>query len=155
VVTPHHLVLATALISNYANRPEFENENSFAGQIYHSNKHKSASQTPDIGSKKVVVIGAGTSAFDIAQDFVNCGSKDVTLIQRSPLFVVSLEAQEKVVLPAWKMMPMDDADLVSNSMPVPIALTMMVGATQAMAQHDAPLLSGLEKAGLSIKRGED
>jgi hypothetical protein len=52
-------------------------------------------------------------------------------------------------------MPTPDADLVGSSFPVPIALTLLVGATQMMAQHDAELLSGLEKAGLAVKRGED
>jgi cation diffusion facilitator CzcD-associated flavoprotein CzcO len=106
-------------------------------------------------AKKVAIIGAGTSAFDIAQDFVNYGAEDVTIIQRSPLFVFSLEAQDKFVLAGWKMMPMNDADLAGGSFPLPIALTLLVGATQAMAQHDAELLSGLEKAGLAVKRGED
>jgi cation diffusion facilitator CzcD-associated flavoprotein CzcO len=155
VVTPHHVVLATGLISSEPLRPEFENESSFAGQIYHSGSHKSASLVPDLSAKKIVVIGAGTSAFDVAQDFVKSGAKDVTMIQRSPLFVVSPEANDNFVLAGWKMMPLDDADLAGNSFPLPIALTLIVGATQAMAQYDAELLSGMEKAGLAVKRGED
>lgn len=155
VVTSRHLVLATGLISNDPLHPEFENESSFTGQIYHSITHKSASLIPDLGTKKVAIIGAGTSAFDIAQDFVNCGAKEVTIIQRSPMFILSLEAQDKFVLAGWHMMPMNDADLAGSSFPLPIALTLLVGATQMMAQHDAKLLSGLEKAGLSVKRGED
>lgn len=155
VVTCHHLVLATALISDEPDRPDFENESSFTGQIYHSVSHKSASLIPDLGSKEVAIIGAGVSAFDIAQDFVNSGVKKVTIIQRSPLFVFSLEAQEKFVLAGWKMMPIDDADLAGNSLPFPIALTLVLGATHMMAQHDADLLSGMEKAGLAVKRGED
>lgn len=155
VVTSRHVVLATGLISNDPLLPEFENQSSFTGQIYHSIAHKSASLIPDLGTKKAVIIGAGTSAFDIAQDFVNCGVKEVTIIQRSPMFILSLEAQDKFVLAGWHMMPMNDADLAGGSFPLPIALTLLVGATQMMAHHDAKLLSGLEKAGLSIKRGED
>ena len=155
VLTTHHVVLATGLISNEPLRPEFENESSFTGQVYHSINHKSANLIPDLGDKKVAIIGAGTSAFDIAQDFTTHGAKEVTLIQRSPLFVVSLEAQENFVLPGWKMMPMKDADLAGSSFPLPIALTLIVGATQAMAQQDKELLAGLEKAGLAVKRGED
>lgn len=155
VVTSRHLVLATGLIGSDPLHPEFENKSSFAGQIYHSMTHKSASLIPDIGAKKVAIIGAGTSAFDIAQDFVNCGAKEVTIIQRSPMFISSLEAQDKFVFAGWQTMPINDADLAGSSFPPPIALTLLVGATQMMAQHDAKLLSGLEKAGLSVKRGED
>ncbi|KFY89265.1 hypothetical protein V498_06476 [Pseudogymnoascus sp. VKM F-4517 (FW-2822)] len=155
VVTSRHLVLATGLIGRDPLHPEFENESSFTGQIYHSLSHKSASLVPDLGAKRVAIIGAGTSAFDIAQDFVNCGAKEVTIIQRSPVFVLSLEAQDKFVFAGWNMMPTNDADLAGNSFPLPVALTLHVGVTQMMAQHDARLLSGLEKAGLSVKRGED
>lgn len=155
IITPHHLVLATGLFSTTPTYPEFENENSFAGQIYHSVNHKSADLFPDLGEKKVVVIGASTSAHDIAQDFVSCGAKNVTMIQRSPLFVVSAEALDKFLLASWQQMPIKDADLVGTSVPFPIALTLGLGATHMMAQHDAELLSRVEKAGLAIKRGED
>ena len=150
-----HVVLATGLISDTPVRPEFENESSFAGQIYHSSSHESASLIPDLDAKKVVIIGAGTSGHDIAQDFVKCGAKAVTMIQRGPLFVLSQEAQDKFVLAGWQLMPTKDADLVGGSFPFPIALTLIVGATQMMAQHDAELLSAMEKAGMAIKRGED
>jgi hypothetical protein len=117
--------------------------------------HKSARLIPDVSAKKVAIIGAGTSAFDVAQDFVNYGAKEVTIIQKSLMFVLTTEAQDKFVLAAWQMMPSNDADLAGSSFPLPIALTLIVGATQAMVQHDMRLLSGLEKAGLAVKRGED
>lgn len=155
VVTVRHVVLATGLFSSEPLRPDFENESDFAGEIYHSIDHRSARQIPNLSEKKVAIIGAGTSAFDIAQDFVNCGVKEVTIIQRSPMFVLSLAAQDRFVLAGWQMMPTKDADLVGNSFPLPIALKLIVGATQAMAKFDAELLSGLENAGLAVKRGED
>ncbi|TVY94431.1 putative indole-3-pyruvate monooxygenase [Lachnellula willkommii] len=155
VVTPRHVVLATGLFSDTPVRPEFENEGSFNGQIYHSSSHQSASQIPNLEGKKIVIVGAGTSAHDIAQDFVTCGAKTVAMIQRSPQFVLSTEAQDNFVFAGWKMMPTRDADLVGTSFPQAIALTLIVGATQMMAQHDAALLAEMEKAGMAIKRGED
>jgi cation diffusion facilitator CzcD-associated flavoprotein CzcO len=62
-----------------------------------------------------VIIGPGTSGHDIAQDFVNCGAKAVTMIQRGPLFVLSQEAQDKFVLAGWQLMPTKNADLVGGS----------------------------------------
>jgi cation diffusion facilitator CzcD-associated flavoprotein CzcO len=143
VVTSCHVVLATRLINDTPARPEFENESSFAGQI------------PDLNAKKVVMIGADTSGHDIAQDFVTCGAKAVTMVRRVPLFVLSQEAQDKFVLAGWQLMPTKDADLVGGSFPFLIAMTLIVGATQMMAQHDAELLSAMEKSGMAIKRGED
>ncbi|TVY46827.1 putative indole-3-pyruvate monooxygenase [Lachnellula occidentalis] len=155
VVTPHHVVLATGLLSDIPVRPEFENEGSFDGQIYHSSSHQSASQIPNLEGKKIVIIGSGTSAHDIAQDFVARGARAVTMIQRSPHFLISTESQDTFVLAGWKAMPTRDADLVGTSFPQAIALTLMLGGTKMMAQHDAALLSEMEKAGMAIKRGED
>jgi cation diffusion facilitator CzcD-associated flavoprotein CzcO len=155
VVTSCHVVLATRLINDTPARPEFENESSFAGQIYHTSSHEPASLIPDLNAKKVVMIGADTSGHDIAQDFVTCGAKAVTMVQRVPLFVLSQEAQDKFVLAGWQLMPTKDADLVGGSFPFPIAMTLIVGATQMMAQHDAELLSAMEKSGMAIKRRED
>lgn len=152
---PRHVILATGLLSDTPVRPSFDNENSFRGQIYHSSKHKSAALTPDIGQRRVVLIGSSSSAHDIAQDFVECGAKEVTMIQRSPMFVLSGEAQDKFIFTPWQMLRSEDADLVGGSFPLPIALTMITGATHLIAQHDKDMLRGLEEAGMALKRGED
>lgn len=71
------------------------------------------------------------------------------------MFVLSLEPQSNFVLAGWQRMPMNDADLAANSFPLPIALTLVVGATKMMAQYDAILLFPLDKAGLAVKKGKD
>ncbi|KAJ6105561.1 hypothetical protein N7512_009078 [Penicillium capsulatum] len=81
-IHPKHVVLATGLFSDLPIRPEFPGEDSFKGQIYHALAHKSAALAPDLQSKKVTVIGSGTGAHDVAQDFANNGAETVTMVQR-------------------------------------------------------------------------
>ncbi|OKL64381.1 hypothetical protein UA08_01104 [Talaromyces atroroseus] len=124
-----HLVLATGLVSKVPNCPEFFGQNTFQGQTYHSSSHKSAGEIPDVKDKKITILGCGTSAHDIALDFVNHGAKSVTMIQRHPIYVLSLDSLEKFQVPLWNTPGM-------------------------MAANDMEILKGLEKAGMAVKRGD-
>ncbi|CEL04210.1 hypothetical protein ASPCAL05341 [Aspergillus calidoustus] len=155
-ITAKHAVLASGLFSEgIPVRPTFADEDSFGGQIYHSTVHKSARLIPNVQSKKVTIIGAGTSAHDIAQDFVNHGAKSVTLVQRGEIYVASLAALEEVSLKVWDTpgVSTEDADLLGNSFPWPVVRTLSVGASQMMGAIDKELLDALEKAGVALKRG--
>ncbi|KAL4941392.1 hypothetical protein BDV06DRAFT_180956 [Aspergillus oleicola] len=156
VVTTKHLVLATGLLSDIPILPSFPGEDTFKGQIYHTSAHKSARLVPDVQNKKITIIGAGTSAHDVAQDFVNHGAKSVTMVQRSPIFVTSLTSLEQLQLKLWDTpgLSTEDADLLGNSLPTAVVRTLSVGASQMMAVLDKELLDGLEAAGLAVKRGE-
>jgi cation diffusion facilitator CzcD-associated flavoprotein CzcO len=155
-ITAKHVVLASGPFSEgIPVRPTFADEDSFEGEIYHTTAHKSARLIPDVQSKKVTIIGAGTSAHDIAQDFVNHGAKSVTLVQRGEIYVASLAALEDVSLKAWNTpgVSTEDADLLGNSFAWPVLRTLSVGASQMMGVIDKELLDGLEKAGMALKRG--
>lgn len=156
-LTPQHLVLATGVFSDEPILPRFQGQELFQGQMYHSTHHRSARQVADVHNKKVVVIGPGTSGHDIAQDFVNCGASEVSLVQRHPIFSLSAEAWETLQLGLWNMegLSTEDADLVGNSIPLAVARTMSVDLTKAMAEHDKGMLEGLEKAGLAVRTGND
>lgn len=86
LVNPKHVVLATGLFSDIPIRPTFQGEDSFKGDIYHSTSHKSAAQVPNVKDKNVTIVGCGTSAHDIAQDFVNHGAKSVAMVQRDTIW---------------------------------------------------------------------
>ncbi|KAL4968476.1 flavin-containing monooxygenase [Aspergillus stella-maris] len=155
-VTTKHLVLATGLLSDIPVLPSFSGEEDFKGEIYHSSAHKSASLVRDIQNKKVTIIGAGTSAHDVAQDFALHGAKCVTMVQRGPIFVTSLEALEQIQVKLWNTpgLSTEDADLLGNSFPTAVVRTLSIGASQIMAALDKEMLDGLERAGMAVKRGE-
>ena len=157
VFFPRHVVLATGTFSDQPVIPEFAGQELFKGQLYHSNKHQSGSQVTDLSNKRVVVIGAGTSAHDIAQDFVASGAKEVSMVQRHPIFSFSVEALETLQLALWNMpeLSTEDADLVGNSIPLAVIRTMSIDLTQAITQFDKDMVDGLRAAGLALRTGED
>ncbi|KAJ5223237.1 hypothetical protein N7468_007779 [Penicillium chermesinum] len=154
-IQPKHVVLATGLFSDTAVRPDFPDEDSFKGEIYHTSAHRSAALVPGIQSKKITIIGSGTSAHDIAKDFAHHGAKTVTMVQRNPIYVASLDSLETFQLALWNTpgVSTEDADLLGNSFPTPLVRTLGVGASQMMSANDKALLDGLENAGLAVKRG--
>lgn len=155
-ISPKHVVLATGLLSDIPIRPTFPDEAIFKGQVYHTLNHKSASLVPEVQSKKVTIIGSGTSAHDVALDFAEHGAKAVTMVQRGSIYVTTLDSAEKVQLPLWNIpgLSTEDADLLGNSLPTAVVRTLSVGASQMMAAKDKDMLDGLEKAGMALKRGE-
>lgn len=156
-INPKHVVLATGLLSDIPVRPTFPGEDSFKGQIYHTLAHKSAALVPDVRSKKITIIGSGTSAHDVAEDFANHGAETVTMVQRGPIYVASLDSVERMQLQLWNTpgLSTEDADLLGNSLPTAVVRTLSVGASQMMSANDKVMLDGLEKAGLAVKRGTE
>jgi cation diffusion facilitator CzcD-associated flavoprotein CzcO len=156
LIKPKHIVLATGLFSSLPNRPEIPGEGSFQGMVYHSSEHQSAAHIPDLKNKKVVMVGCGTSAHDIAQDFVNQGAQSVSMVQRHPIFVMSLDSVEKFQFPLWNTpgVSLNDADLLGNSFSIPLVRSMGIGMSQMMAANDSKMLDGLEKAGMALLKGE-
>ena len=151
------VVLASGMFSNKPLIPDIPQRSSFGGAVYHSAEHKSAAETADLANKIVVVVGAGTSGHDIAQDFVAHGAKGVAIVQRSRMVHVSTDSLEKFQLNLWSTPGVDteEADLLANSMPTILGLTLGSSMMQAMAANDKELLDGLEKAGVALGRGED
>ncbi|OAG39819.1 hypothetical protein AYO21_05884 [Fonsecaea monophora] len=153
---PRHLVLATGVFSCHPIEPEIPGRDLFKGEAYHAMHHKAARLTPDVGNKRVAIIGSGTSAHDIAQDFVNSGAKEVTMIQRNAIFSLSAKAIEDAYFSIWDTpgITTEEADIIANSFPVAVARTFNIGQTQMMQEHDKELLQGLEKAGLKVKHAK-
>jgi cation diffusion facilitator CzcD-associated flavoprotein CzcO len=83
---PRHLVMATGGQSE-ARIPDVPGLEEFRGAIIHSSKYV---QDLSNEGRRAVVVGAGVSGHDIAQDLYTTGAQ-VTLVQRSSTYVVSSE----------------------------------------------------------------
>ncbi|KIW28125.1 uncharacterized protein PV07_07807 [Cladophialophora immunda] len=153
---PRHLVLATGVFSRHPIEPEIPGRDSFKGETYHSMHHKAARLIPDLANKRIAIIGSGTSAHDIAQDFVNSGAKQVSIVQRNAIFSVSAKALEDAYLSFWNTpgVSTEEADIIANSFPTAVGRTLNIGQTQMMEEQDKELIEGLEKAGLKLKRAK-
>lgn len=155
--TGAHVVLATGIFPSIPIQPSFAGLDTFRGQAYHTAAHTSAAAIPDVSSKKVVIIGTGTSAHDIAQDFATHGAARVTMVQRGRIWAASSSTVEQFLLAPWNTPGVDtaEADLLATSMPLAIALTLGTGMAPLMVANDKTMLDGLEKAGMKLAKGED
>ncbi|NSL21304.1 flavin-containing monooxygenase [Agrobacterium tumefaciens] len=150
---PSHVVMAVG-VSGTPNIPEFDGKDAFNGRILHSSQHGS---DVDVAGKKVLVVGSGTSAHDIAQDAYLRGA-DVTMLQRSSATVVSIE-QSGLAYSAFRknegVRPIDETDLMVASVPYDLLRRLHGPLSRKMAEADRELLRGLEDAGFKLDNGED
>ncbi|MGV2113809.1 flavin-containing monooxygenase [Agrobacterium salinitolerans] len=150
---PSHVVMAVG-VSGTPNIPEFDGKDAFKGRILHSSQHGS---DVDVAGKKVLVVGSGTSAHDIAQDAYLRGA-EVTMFQRSSATVVSVE-QSGLAYSAFRknegVRPIDETDLMVASVPYDLLRRLHGPLSRKMAEADRELLQGLENAGFKLDNGED
>ena len=145
VMRPRHLVLAVGA-SPIPHVPPLPGLDSFAGTVMHSEGYVTGAAWR---GRKALVLGTGTSGHDVAQDLQSCGAH-VTLIQRSPTYVVSLKQAQKVYSIYTDGTPFEDCDLLATSMPYPVLLRSYQRSTADMRRHDEKLLQGLEAAGFKL-----
>jgi putative flavoprotein involved in K+ transport len=104
--------------------------------------------------RKALVLGTGNSGHDVAQDLCSSGA-DVTLVQRSPTYIVSIREAQKVYSIYSEGLPFEDCDLLAASMPYPVLLRAYQLSTAEMREADRALLQGLEARGFRLTYGED
>ena len=154
LMRPRQLVMAIGL-SGIPSVPKLAGCEEFSGVIVHSSGY---STEVDVRGQRAVVVGSGTSAHDIAQDLYVRGA-DVTMLQRSSVTVVSVEPSARRVYATYidneGVLPVDDIDMMSASVPNALLKQMHVALSKQMADDDRELLDGLRRAGFLLDNGED
>jgi cation diffusion facilitator CzcD-associated flavoprotein CzcO len=149
-VKPRHIVIATG-VSGIPVWPSIPGLDTFSGTVMHSGSYTSGA---DWKGRKALVMGTGNSGHDVAQDLCASGV-DVTLVQRSPTYVVSIREAQKVYSVYGEGLPFEDCDLLAASMPYPVLLRAYQLSTAEMRETDRALLKGLESRGFRLSYGED
>jgi thioredoxin reductase len=147
---PRHVVLATG-VSGIPNLPDIPSLKNFNGTILHSSQY---SDGDDWTGKQALVIGTGNSGHDIAQDLHSSGA-DVTLVQRSPTLIVSIEPSAQLVYAPYDEGTLEDNDLITTSMPLELAWKSHAMVTEQSKKLDRELLDGLERAGFKLDPCDD
>jgi putative flavoprotein involved in K+ transport len=111
---PRHLVFATG-VSSIPRTPELPGLDAFAGTVMHSGAYASGAAWK---GRRALVLGTGTSGHDVAQDLHANGAR-VSLVQRSPTYVVSLKEAQRVYAIYSEGPPTEDCDLLATSFPTP------------------------------------
>ncbi|MDF1737186.1 MAG: NAD(P)/FAD-dependent oxidoreductase [Minwuia sp.] len=149
-VRPRHVIFATG-VSAIPVVPDLPGLDTFQGTVMHSGHYTDGK---DWKGKRALVIGTGNSAHDVAQDLQASGA-DVTMVQRSPSYIVSLAEAQKVYALYDEGPPLDDCDLLAASFPFPVLRRSYQLSTAEMKKVDADLMKGLEDRGFRLDFGED
>ncbi|KAK0533607.1 hypothetical protein OC835_002963 [Tilletia horrida] len=157
VLTPTILVQATGH-SGEPNVPRFKGEDQFKGKIMHSSQFVSGAE---FEGKDAVVVGAGNSGHDIAQDFWESDVASITLVQRSSTCVLSIGSISDVLFSTLyaedrrdRPCPStEDCDMITHSNPAALQQGMLAYGTKMVAEYDRELLGGLRKVGFKLDFG--
>ena len=148
---PRHVVLATG-VSGIPSLPDIPTLGSFGGTVLHSSAYGDGETWR---GKNAIVIGTGNSGHDIAQDLHSSGAK-VTLVQRSPTLIVNIEPSAQLPYALYdEGPPLDDCDLITASIPLPLAKKSHTNFTEQAKKLDKQLLEGLERVGFKLDFGEE
>ena len=141
---PRHVVLATG-VSGIPSVPEIAGLKNFAGKVMHSSHYDDGENWK---GKRAIVIGTGNSGHDIAQDLHSSGA-EVTMVQRSPTLVVSIEPSAQLVYAPYNEGTLEDNDLIATSMPLALARKSHAMTTEKSKELDKELLDGLRASASS------
>jgi cation diffusion facilitator CzcD-associated flavoprotein CzcO len=146
---PRHVVMATG-VSGIPNWPDIPTLKDFGGTIQHSSQYSDGEEWT---GKNALVIGTGNSGHDIAQDLHSSGAR-VTLVQRSPTLITSIEPSAQLVYAPYNEGTVDDNDLIATSMPLSLARKSHQMVTDVSKELDKDLLDGLRGRGFKLDYGE-
>ncbi|MGF2949897.1 NAD(P)-binding domain-containing protein [Microbacterium alcoholitolerans] len=139
------VVLSTGGHSGVPKLPRIPGLEDFAGRAFHSSEYHSAD---DHAGEQVVIIGVGSSAHDIAQDLYENGAGSVTMIQRNPSAVISLDPCGTMVYAAYSDdLDPADVDFVQAATPYPMLKSTYQWLTKKTCELDRALIDGLESVG--------
>lgn len=150
VMRPRHLVFATG-VSSIPYRPKLPGLDAFNGTVMHSGAFLSGVAWR---GKRALVLGTGTSGHDVAQDLQANGA-EVSIIQRSPTYIVSLKEAQAVYALYSEGIAFEDCDLIATASPYPVLKRAYQLSTARSAEADAPLLEDLTTRGFQLTLGED
>ena len=151
-IRPAHIVLATGTIGR-PSIPAIPNLERFHGRTLHSSAFPGGRA---FSGQHAVVIGAGNSAMDIAQDLSLRGAASVTMVQRSRTCVVSRDfsaAQVSAVFPEGR--PLEACDLAFMGMPLGLFRKVAIADREDARRANAALQEKLRKAGVAVDDGPE
>ena len=150
VMRPRHLIFATG-VSSIPVVPDLPGLGDFGGTVMHSGAYTEGGAWR---GQRALVLGTGNSGHDVAQDLQASGAA-VTLIQRSPTYIVSLREAQSVYAIYAEGMPTSDCDLLATATPYPVLVQAYQLSTAASRAVDRPLLEGLAARGFRLDFGDD
>jgi uncharacterized UPF0146 family protein len=149
---PGHIVQATGADAGAPNRPKLPGLDNFLGPVLHTSEYRTGKEFAD---KRVLVVGVGTSAHDVAHDMHRHGAQ-VTMVQRGSTTVINLESANIPFAEFTSGRPLEECDLLSaQDFTYPLLVQLCVNLTKKTNELDGGLLARLRAVGMQIDSGED
>jgi putative flavoprotein involved in K+ transport len=156
-LNPAHLIFATGAYGP-PRVPAFEGAESFGGRILHSSQYRTGR---DFEGEKCLVVGANSSAHDVAADLWDFGA-DVTMLQRSPTTVVRSETLMELGFGALYSqdalesgITTEKADLIFAATPFALMARDQIALYKAIRERDRAFYERLGASGFRYDFGAD
>jgi putative flavoprotein involved in K+ transport len=136
---------------------DIKGADSFGGKMIHSSQYSDGSAYRD---RKVVVIGAASSAHDVAVDLWEAGA-DVTMVQRSPTTVVRSQTLMDMAFDIYseeavaRGIDVDKADMIAAATPFALQPPKQKALYDRIRARDAEFYRKLEATGFLLDFGPD
>jgi cation diffusion facilitator CzcD-associated flavoprotein CzcO len=148
-----HLVAAVGVSGGVPNRPRLPGLADFRGTVLHSSEFTTGA---DWSGKRVIVVGTGNSAHDVAQDLHVSGAAEISILQRGSTIVLSLDPSAKISYAIYReKLPVEDVDLMVAAIPHELLISSYQWITRRTTELDRELLVSLNAAGFKTHLGED
>ncbi len=147
---PAHLVMATGVVGD-PRIPDLPGLKDYQGTVQHSAHFTNGAEWH---GKRVMVVGTGTSAHDVAQDLHSNGA-ETTIVQRGSTTVISINPSARLIHAVYDGLPLDDADLIVSSSTLPVARANLQRIVERQVAFDRKMIDGLIARGFKWDIGED
>ncbi|KAE9579167.1 hypothetical protein CGMCC3_g4797 [Colletotrichum fructicola] len=125
---------------------------SFPGPVLHSTSYRTPAP---FASKRVLVIGSGNSAHDIAADLsLSPLVPSVSILQRSPTVLLDLPAFLPLITARYTSLPgaPESADFAESALPAGVSRTLAQSAIRSLMAQHASRTENFEEAGYLVDR---
>jgi putative flavoprotein involved in K+ transport len=152
VLRPKHIIFANGVLGG-RKKMEIPGLDAFKGEALHTEDYKTGGKYK---GKRVLVLGAGTSAHDCAQD-LHCSGASVKLVQRGPATIVNIDSAttSDALYVKDQNTPIADLDLISMAATPTMIDQFYRMNTEAIREMDKDLLQGLAEKGFKLDFGPD
>jgi putative flavoprotein involved in K+ transport len=155
-MTPRQLVFCTGAYGP-PREIEIPGKEEFTGKLLHSAEYQEGAP---FAGKRAVVIGAGSSAHDVAVDLWEAGA-EVSMLQRRPSIVVRSETLMELAFDIYsedaleRGLTTEKADLLAAATPFAMFGEKQKKLYKTIRERDAEFYDRLGKAGFDFDFGED
>lgn len=148
---PRHLVFANG-VAGAPKTPCLAGLDEFKGEILHTHWYREGSKWK---GKNVLVVGAGNSGHDVAQDLYSYGA-NVKMIQRGSIMVVNVKTAGLSASVYYdEGLPTEDCDLIASTNTPALLKRGYQLVTKRQLEADEELLAGLRARGFKLDSGPD